>query len=316
MNIIKTSIYNLLLASLIALVAQACALEGGSRSAQPATRVSVELKPTASAIDTAHLLDEWKALASLTQPAGGPSRSFDVSMVVSDTAVTAEIWPKLSDRHRQNFIRLLDTLTRHPSPIPRTLRNQQLSVNETDTSLLRLLALTPDTTFALLPDLGSAHWTYTHREVPGYAGMSQSYVTTYLTYQLRQPIPSLQYRLGFAPSASGEENPIRESMEAIMQQLPPSSADYSIGTGDPIADSLWQRLRGNQRLTIDSNTMQIRWTSVDFNFRPFTPILDQDTLFTVSVAKLLEETTPEVYHLLLAPELTRIMAAYRMDDDE
>src|SRR5690606_40528907 len=98
-----------------------------------------------------------------------------------------------------------------------------------------------------------------------------SYVTTYLTYQLRQPIPSLQYRLGFAPSASGEENPIRESMEAIMQQLPPSSADYSIGTGDPIADSLWQRLRGNQRLTIDSHTMQIRWTSVDFNFRPFTP---------------------------------------------
>src|SRR5690606_21055283 len=108
-----------------ALVTQACVWEGGRRSGQPATRISVELRPSTSAIDTAHLLDEWKALANLTQPAGGPSRSFDVSMVVSDTAVTAEIWPKLSDRHRQNFIRLLDTLTRHPSPIPRTLRNQQ-----------------------------------------------------------------------------------------------------------------------------------------------------------------------------------------------
>lgn len=311
----KTAIYHLLWASLAVLITQACA-EGVRRSGQAATRVSVELKPTASAVDTAHLLDEWKALASLTQPAGGPSRSFDVSMVVNDTAVTAEIRPKLSDRHRQNFIRLLDTLTRHPSPIPQTLRNQQLSVSETDTSLLRLLALAPDTTFALLPDLSSAHWTYTHREVPGYAGMSQSYVTTYLTYRLRQPIPSLQYRLGFASSASDQESPIRESMEAIMQQMPPSSVDYFIGTGEPVADSLWQRLRGNQRLTIDSNTMQIRWTSVDFNFRPFTPMLDQDTLFTVSVAKLLEETTPEMYHLLLAPELTRIMAAYRMDDDE
>lgn len=274
----------------------------------PTTDLSLNLGDNATEVDSATVIAEWKGLIALTNPVPTQTLPFALTLSKEDTSWLLKIIPELTADHRQNLQVLLDSVLKHPSSLPAN-RDVRLIIKERDTELLKLLQLKSDSSFVFKPLPETAYWTYQHREIPGYAGLNQSYVRTFLTYKLASPIPSLQYTLGFK-NQGGEKDAIQDAASSMLETLGSSSAAYEIATGNPSADSCWKDLIENHRLLIDSNQMTLNWATIDFNFRPFSPVLDQDTVVKSSIAKL-PSIDPKVYHVLIAPTISHVLHAYR-----
>lgn len=290
--------------SLLAFVACTPSTESNT----PKTKFSLDFRKDAGNVDSARIISEWRGLITLTDPNPEFGSAFEVFLKKQDTSLVLEISPELVTDHRQNLQLLLDSLVKHPSLLPPGAK-AQLKIHEDDTELLTLLKLKTRDSFTFQPLPETAYWTYHHQEIPGYGGLKHSYVSTYLTYKLASPIPSLQYTLGFKDEG-GEKNTVQDALASILQNMPPSAIDYSITTGNAPVDSGWKDLTNNYRLLVDSNQITLNWTTIDFEFQTFSPISDQDTLIKSNIAKL-PAAGPAIYHVLMAPELSRVLKSYR-----
>lgn len=290
--------------SLLAFVACTPSTESNA----PKTKFSLDFRKNAGDVDSARIISEWRGLITLTDPNPELGSAFEVFLKKQDTSLVLEVSPELVTDHRQNLQLLLDSLVKHPSLLPPAAK-AQLKIHEDDAELLTLLKLKTRDSFTFQPLPETAYWTYHHQEIPGYGGLKQSYVSTYLTYKLASPIPSLQYTLGFKDEGE-EKNAMQDALASIFQNIPPSVIDYSITTGNAPVDSGWKDLTNNYRLLVDSNQITFNWTTIDFEFHTFSSILDQDTLIESNIAKL-PGANPILYHVLIAPELSRVLKSYR-----
>ncbi|WP_157278970.1 hypothetical protein [Olivibacter sitiensis] len=275
------------------------------------TKYALTFKNELSDADRAAVLKECEGMVMLTHLERNYNTTFSLKLEEQDSTWLLSIAPELLAVHRNTLQQLLDTLLAHPAPLPETSETV-LQITETDPDLLKTLDLRMDTTFILQPLPESAYWTYKHTEIPGYGGLKQSHVTTYLSYKLAKPIPAMQYTMGLPPKKQGEvESPIQEVAVSMFNMLGPIPIDYKIKTGKAAVDSLWETLKTEQTMTIDSTLLTLRWTTVDFNLKTFSPILDADTLIKSSIEKL-PHVSPSLYHLLLAPKLSRNLTSYKL----
>lgn len=258
-------------------------------------------------VDTLQIIDELRGLLALTTGPDASGRSFTVTAAGSGDTLKLAVRPELTDAHKEVFGALLDTLSSHPSAwSPAALT---LFYSDNDREIAELLQLDTLNGYPLAIDHASARWTYEEMQTFMTGPLASGAAVSYLDYRLKQPLPSSSYTLGL-DKTSGETNEAAELVSSILGAVGPISSAFKVTSDDTSITPLWDSLRMNHRLHIDSLQLAVRWAHVEFPYREFSRHTDQDTMITSSIDKL-RSTPPYLFHALVAPRLSRIMTGYR-----
>lgn len=284
------------------------AVSSCSTSETPKTTLS--LTTTGKAVDTLRVIDELRGLLSLT---GGPdalNRSFIVAATESGDTLKLAIEPRLTAIHKNTLGELLDTIIRHPSSWSPAALTLFYTGNTPET--VELLQLDTLNGYPLEIDYASAKWAYEEKETFMTGPLASGAGVSYLDYRLKQPLPSSSYTLGLE-NVSDETNETAKLFSSMLSAMGPISSSFTINSEDTVITPLWDSLRVNHRLHIDSIQLSLNWAHIEFPYREFSRHSDRDTMITSSIDKL-RGAPPYIFHALVAPRLSGVISGYRWED--
>ncbi len=280
-----------------------------SCNAPESPKTTLSLTTNGKPVDTVRTIDELKGLLSLTAEPDAANRSFTLTTSERGDTLQVAISPQLSDVHKRVLGELLDTLISYPS----TWSPAELTLVYTENTpeIVELLQLDTVNGYPLEIDHASAQWAYEEKQTYMTGPLASGAAVSYLAYRLKQPLPSSSYSLGL-DNASGETNETAELVSSLLSAVGPVSSSFTINSEDTVITPLWDSLRVNHRLQIDSIQLSLNWVHVDFPYRKFSRHSDRDTMITSSIDKL-RNAPPYIFHALVAPRLSGVLAGYRWD---
>ncbi len=272
-------------------------------------KTTLSLITNGESVDTACIIDELSGLLSLTTGPDAPNRSFTITATGTGDTLTLTIGPQLTAAHRHTLGELLDTLIEHPS----TWSPAALSLFYTNNApeIVELLQLDTVNGYPLEVDHASAQWAYEEKQTYMVGPLASGAAVSYLEYRLKRPLPSSSYAWGLDDS-SGEANETTELISSMLNAVGPISSSFTVNSEDMAITPLWDSLRVNHRLHIDSTQLLLNWAYVEFPYREFSKYSDRDTMITSSIDKL-HHAPPYVFHALVAPRLSGVITGYRWD---
>ena len=271
---------------------------------QPQTTLS--LATQGKPVDTAGIIEEFTGLLTLTAPATSLNRSFSVTAGSNGDSLRLTITPELVDEHKQAVGDVLDTLVKHPSSwSPADL---QLFYTDNPDDVVELLQLDTVNGYPLAIDYASADWGIAEEDTYMTGPLASGAATTYLRYKLRKPLPSSSYSWGLDESMR-EASEATDIISSLLSAAGPITSSFTVKSVDTAITPLWDSLRMNHRVYIDSLDFSLKWAYVDFPYREYNRFTDQDTMITSSVDKL-RSALPYVFHALVVPRLSTVVAAY------
>ena len=283
--------------------------DGGRNSTSSLT---VKTRPEAADINTAVLLSELTGLLSLTDSLNRYGEKPQMQVTTTDSLLIFSIRPKLSDQNQRQMEQLLDRLIANPPAVTAyPYKEAAVKITETSEDLLKLLKVNTGDQFPfkVLPE--TVVWEYNYSDRDRIGGLIDVQITPYLVFRLDRNIPSLAFGLGLGNRDDEGQNETQQLIASILRKMPPGSIDFSIQTGNVRRDSLWNELRNNYGLSFADTNMSVRLPDIDFEMI-FPSSLSDDEVTGKSIAKLME-IHPLVYHLLLAPELSRTIQQYHFE---
>lgn len=284
------------------LAASAC-----STPEQPKTTLSVATndKP----VDTAGIIEEFTGLLTLTAPTTTTNRSFSVTAGGGNDSLWLTITPELTALHKQAVGDILDKLVKHPSSwSPEDL---QLYYTDNPDDVVELLQLDTVNGYPLVIDYASADWGIAEEDTYMTGPLASGAATTYITYKLNKPLPSSSYTWGL-DETMGEASEATDIISSLLSAAGPISSSFTVKSTDTAITPLWDSLRVNHRVHIDSLNFSMNWAYVDFPYREYNRFSDQDTMITSSV-DMLRSAPPYVFHALVVPRLSTAVTGYTWD---
>ncbi|MGS2760964.1 hypothetical protein [Sinomicrobium sp. M5D2P9] len=270
------------------------------------SKTMLSLTTNGKPVDTVGIIDELQGLLSLSTGPGAPNRSFTITAAESEDTLRLTIEPKLRAVHITTLGKLLDTIISQPSPWFPAVLTLHYTDNHPET--VELLQLDTVNGYPLEIDHASAQWTYEEKPTYMTGLLASGAAVSYLDYRLKQPLPSSSYTLGL-DNPSGERSEAAEMVSSLLGAVGPISSSFTINSEDTIITPLWDSLRVNHRLHIDSIQLSLNWAYVEFPYREFSRYTDQDTMITSSIDKL-RSAPPYIFHTLVAPRLSGVITDY------
>lgn len=293
---------------ILAWVVMILAVSSCSTSETPKTTLSLTTNGTA--VDTLRVIEELRGLLSLTGEPDAQKQPFMVTATESRDTLKLAIEPRLTTIHKNTLGELLDTIIRHPSTWSPAALTLFYTGNTPET--VELLQLDTVNGYPLELDYASAEWTYEEKQTYMTGPLASGAAVSYLYYRLKRPLPSSSYTLGLE-NASGETNEAAKLVSSILSAVGPISSSFTINSEDTLITPLWDSLRVNHRLHIDSIQLSLNWAHIEFPYREFSRHSDRDTMITSSIDKL-RGAPPYIFHALVAPRLSGVISGYRWDD--
>ncbi len=295
------------LTAILPLAATMLIMASCSTPERPKTTLS--LTTNGKSVDTLRIIDELKGMLSLTAGPESPNRSFTITAAGNPDTLRLIIRPELTVAHKTVFGELLDTLIGHPSTwSPAALT---LFYTDNDPEIVELLQLDSVNGYPLEIDYASAQWTYEEKQTYMTGPLASGAAVSYLDYRLKQPLPTSSYSLGLE-NTSGEISETAELISSMLQAAGPISSSFTVNSTDSVITPLWDSLRVNHRLQIDSTRLALNWAYLEFPYREFSRYTDQDTMITSSIDKL-RSAPSYIFHALVAPRLSGVIAGYRWE---
>ena len=261
-------------------------------------------------LDTAQAIEELKGLLSLSE-SNLPNTVFTVKKVGVENDLSLSITPQLSDEHQDLISTLLDTIIENPATQAHS--SLRLFFNETSPEIVDLLKLDTINGYPFEIDYASARWGYEERESFMTGPLAGSTIIAYLDYTLKKAIPLSSYTLGLADRDQEDEG--SAIVSSLFENIGPLSSSFLISGANERVEQLWDSMRNDYRVTIDSVYLSLRWADIDIPYRKFSKSIDQDTVIAASITNLLN-AKHHVYHALIAPQLSSVITGYRFEIKE
>lgn len=264
-------------------------------------------------IDTLGLMEELKGLFALSTKYAISGNSYDIDFqAVDQQTLDLKVRPKLNQEQRDALETIFDKLIAHPSTW--SVGNLKLKYLQWQVMNEQERALT-EQSYPFEIDYASANWRASKDRYTAPGLFTSGAARTFLSYDLKQKIPSMMYALALKGGNYQEGNDVANFISSLFQAVGPINFPFKITSVDTSITPLWDSIQMNYRVNLDSTKLLLRWDYVEFPYREYNQVLDRDTLLVSNIDKL-KQTPSYVFHSLIAPRLSSRIEGYSWNSDK